>query len=290
MALGAAWKGQLRISLVSVPVEAYSASAPGGGKISLNQLHEKCHSRIRYVKSCPIHGEVPNSEIVSGFEYAKGQYVVIDPDELEKLRTEADRNLDVRAFIKSDVLDPIYYSGKSHYLLPSGKGGDKPYQLLHQAMIEKRVHAVAQVVISKREELVIVRPVGDLLVVNSLLYASQVKDPKTWEHHIPEAQASKQETQLVGQLIEQLTEKKFDMAQFSDTYTEKLRVLIDAKVEGREIVAPTAVKFPESINLLDAIRQSIKQKASPGKKPTLKLRKLTRVAAARRTKERKKTG
>src|SRR5579872_6933565 len=100
MAARASWKGYLRLSLVSVPVQAFTASASGHGKIQLHQIHEECHSRIKYKKTCPIHGEVSNDEIVSGYEYAKGQYVIIDPDELDKLRTESDKAIQISTFVE----------------------------------------------------------------------------------------------------------------------------------------------------------------------------------------------
>src|SRR6516165_9610326 len=114
MAARSSWKGFLKLSLVSIPVKAYTATTSSGGEIHLNQLHAECHSRIQYKKTCPIHGEVKQDQIVQGYEQAKGQYVVIDPDELEKLRTEDDKAIKIDSFIEPGVLDPIYFSGKSY--------------------------------------------------------------------------------------------------------------------------------------------------------------------------------
>src|SRR3954462_3977380 len=124
MALRTSWKGFLRLSLVSVPVKAYSAAASGNGRIHLNQLHETCHSRIRYQKVCPLHGEVTSDEIVSGYEYAKGQYVVIDEDELDKLRTPAERAINIDKFVPFSTIDPLYFDGRAYYLLPDGPVGN----------------------------------------------------------------------------------------------------------------------------------------------------------------------
>src|SRR5689334_10446337 len=120
MALRTSWKGFLRLSLVSVPVRAYSAAATEHGRIHLHQLHDKCHSRIRYQKMCTIHGEVSNQEIVSGYEYAKGQYVVVDDADLEKARTPAERAISIDRFVPPDSIDPFYYDGRGYYLLPDG--------------------------------------------------------------------------------------------------------------------------------------------------------------------------
>src|SRR6185436_12501090 len=111
------WSGFIRFSLVAVPVKAFTAAASGGGDISLNQLHKGCNSRIQYKKTCPVHGEVKAEEIVSGYEFDKGQYVVIDPDEVDKLRTPADKAINVQAFVTPEQFDPRYFNGKHYYLL-----------------------------------------------------------------------------------------------------------------------------------------------------------------------------
>ncbi len=280
MARYSSWKGYLKISLVSVPVKAYTA-ASSAASISLNQLHKECNSRIQYKKTCPVHGEVASDQIVSGYEYAKGQYVIVDTDELEKLRTEKDRSINVNSFVPADKIDPIYQSGKNYYLLPDGPVGQKAYQLIHQAMLEKEVQAVAQVVISKKEELVVVRPIEELLVMTVLNYANEIKEPQSFLDELVKTESSKQELQLTEQLIGALTVEKFELAQFHDLYTEKLTQLIEAKVEGKEIVAPPAGEEPRVINLMDAIQQSLKKTkpAAQAEKPARK------PAASKKTRE-----
>src|ERR1700674_5406928 len=120
MAARSAWKGFLKLNLVTVPVKAFTATSSGGGEIHLNQLHSVCNSRIQYKKTCPIHGEVPSGEIVSGYEYTKGQYVVVDTDEISKLRSEDDKAITIDTFIAPTVIDPVYYTGKTYYLVPDG--------------------------------------------------------------------------------------------------------------------------------------------------------------------------
>src|SRR6185295_5295265 len=143
MAARSLWKGFLKLSLVSVPVKAYSTSSSGGGTITLNQLHAECNSRIQYKKTCPVHSEV--KDIVSGYEYAKDQYVVIDTDELDKLRTEDDKAIRVDVFVTPDAIDSTYLTGKSYYLVPEGPVGPKAYQVIYQAMVDADRNAVAQV-------------------------------------------------------------------------------------------------------------------------------------------------
>src|ERR1022692_3197516 len=132
MAARSSWKGFLKLSLVSVPVKAYTATASEGGGVKLNQLHAGCNSRIKYQKSCPIHGEVSGDQIVSGYEYSKDQYVVIDTAELDKLRTEDSKAITIQEFIHSDALDAMYFSGTTYYLVPDGPVGQRPYAVLHE--------------------------------------------------------------------------------------------------------------------------------------------------------------
>src|SRR6476469_5249762 len=127
MASRSVCKGFLRFSLVAVPVRAYTAAASGGGGIALNQLHSACNSRIQYKKTCPVHGEVKADEIVSGYEFDKGQYVVVDPEEVDKMRSPADKAITVAAFVPPTQFDATYFTGKHYYLLPDGPVGQRTY-------------------------------------------------------------------------------------------------------------------------------------------------------------------
>lgn len=259
-----AFQGSLRISLVSVPVKAYSAAASGSGKIAFHQLHEPCGRRIQYKKFCPIHGQIMQDEIVSGYEFEKDRYVVIDTDELEKLRTERDRSIDIERFVPVSQVDPLFLDGRNYYLVPDGDSGQKPYQLIHQAMSAARVCGIAQVVVSRREELVMVRPEGRLLVMAQLKYAGELKSPESFDGELAEVKGSKQEQDLTSQLIKALTEKTFRLSDYHDVYEERLAALIAAKVKG-ENIAPARESRGDAhvINLMDAIRQSMKQVREP---------------------------
>src|SRR5437667_6860512 len=142
MAARSSWKGFLKLSLVSVPVKAYTATSGGGGEIHLNQLHAECNSRINYKKTCPVHGEVASDQIVSGFEHSKGQYVIVDTDELEKLRTEDDKASSIDTFVPAGTLDPIYSTGKTYYLIPDGPVAKKPYAEHREDVKEINRHAM----------------------------------------------------------------------------------------------------------------------------------------------------
>ncbi len=291
MAARSSWKGYLKLSLVSVPVKAYTATSSASSPISLNQLHEECHSRIKYQKVCPIHGEVSQDEIVSGYEFSKGQYVVIDPAEIDKLRTESDKSVNVTAFVRDDTIDPIYLSGRTYYLVPDGPVGQKAYNLIRHSMAEEGLHAVAQVVLSNKEQVVLVRPMEGVLAMSVLEYKSQVKEPSSVEDEVVETDMSKQEIDLTRQLIESMLDEEFDLGQFHDVYTEKLTELIEAKVAGKELVSPPASHEPGVINLMDALKQSVQQvkppkRAAASEKPAKK----TAASAKQRTTEVKTGG
>lgn len=289
------WKGYLKLSLVSIPVRGYTANK-SGGEIRLNQLHSTCHSRIKYQKVCPIHGEVPKDEIVSGYEFAEDQYVVVDADEIEQLRSERDRAINVDAIIGPRSIDAAYYTDKTYYLVPDGAVGHKPFSLVQKCLAEDDLQAIARVVLFGREELVVVRSVENLLAMTALKYASQVTSPEVLREEIPEPSLDKNELALTKTLLKAFEKRKFNIASYHDEYVEKMRQLIEAKVEGKELVSPPPTEEPKVINLMDALRQSVAaaqgkspKSAAPSREST---KKAVASARARRAKPkgRRKTG
>lgn len=252
------WKGHIRLSLVSIPVKAFTASA-AGKEIRLNQLHEECKSRIRYQKTCPLHGEVPAAEIVKGYEFAKDQYVIIDEDELDALRTESDRAINIDSFVQPEQIDMLYLTGKTYFLAPDGPIGQKPYALLLAAMKEERLFSVAQVVMHGREQLVMLRPLGKLICMEILAFEDQLKKPEDFEGEVEETDFSEDELKLTKTLMEATQKDEFDISQFENVYHDRLRELIDAKIAGKEIVAPPEEHQEQVINLMDALKASVAQ-------------------------------
>jgi len=292
MALRSSWKGYLKLSLVSIPVKAYSAAASGGGEIRLNQLHAECNSRINYKKTCPIHGEVSTDQIVSGYEYSKGQYVIIDTDELDKLRTEDDKAINIDNFVPADAIDSIYASGKNYYLLPDGPVGQKPYAVVQQAMVDLKRNAIAQVVMHGKEQVVLLRPMDGLLSMSILNYDHEITKPATLESELTQQTVEPEELKLAKTLIDASTAKKIDFSRYKDVYTEKLTKLIEAKVAGQEIVAPPVHEQAQIINLMDALRQSVakahvtepaKAAGKPPKKMAASVRKQPAAAKKRKS-------
>jgi DNA end-binding protein Ku len=281
MAARSSWKGYLKLSLVSVPVKAYTASSSGGSPIQLNQLHAECHSRIKYQKTCPIHGEVSSDQIVMGYEFAKGQYVVVDTEEINKLRTEGDKSINVTAFVPTDAIDPIYHSGRTYYLTPDGPVGQKPYALLRQSMADDDVCAIGQVVISNKEQLVLVRPIDNLLAMTVLTYEAEVKQPSAFEDELTDVAAEPEEVKLTKMLVQALTKPEIDLSQFKDVYNEKLTQLITSKVEGKELVSPPAEESPQVINLMEALKASVQQVKVPVKTAAAETKPARKLAASK---------
>lgn len=253
----ASWKGQLRFGLVSFPVQAFNAAVREQGQFHFHMLHAECHRQIHYQKVCPVHGEVAQDEIVSGYEYRKGEFVEIDADELDELRTDSERALTIDAFVEPDTVDAIYDDGRVYYLTPDGKPAAEAYAVLEQAMSRQRREGIGQVVFSGREQLVRLRAVDGVLTMVMLNYAAQVKAPSAAASELPDARASAKNVQLAEQLIEAWTPDDFDFDAYEDRYRQRVKKLIDAKVEGRELVAPEPEEQPKVINLMDALKQSV---------------------------------
>jgi DNA end-binding protein Ku len=278
----ASWKGFIRLSLVSVPVQGFTASAAGETQIALNQLHEGCGARIRYKKVCEVHGEVSNDEIVMGYQYAKDQYAVVDPEELDKLRSEADRSINVDRFVDPATIDPTFFAGKTYYLTPNGRAGEKPYALLHRAMAEENVVGLAQVVISNREQLVALRAIGNLLAISVLQYVDNVRGPDEFEKMLPESDVSAQELKLAKTLIAATRVDEPELQEYRDLYNERLTELVEAKVAGHEVARPPKQAAPPVINLMDALRASLQKRATGA--PKKAARKPAKKAATRKRK------
>ena len=292
MAPRTSWKGFLKLSLVSVPVKAFTANNTAED-VRLNQLHADCHNRVRYKKVCPEHGELKADEIVSGYEFAKDQYVVIEPDELNKLRTESDKSIKIDGFVKPEDVNSIYFAGKTYYLLPDGAAGDKPYGLLHEGMVERDVVAIAQVVIAGREQLVLVRPVDNLLAMTVLSYPKKIKGIDEFSGEYERQDTTKEERALTNTLIDASSIEDFDLQSYRDAYVEKLTQLIQMKVDGEEIVQAPDTEEPKILNLMDALKKSVAEAQSGlGKKaaPSVGKEGGAAAASAKKKSRKKKTG
>lgn len=253
------WDGFIKFNLISVPVKAYTATVSGGGKIGFHLIHKGCNNRIRYKKVCPVHGEVPNDEIVSAYEHARGEYIVVGDDERKELRVENDKAIAIDAFIRPEALDPLYFTERTYYLVPDGKVAQKPYAVLCEAMADDRRYAVAQVVFSGQGRVAVVRPLGRVLAMTLLSYEDQVKKPSSFEDEVSGADVTPEERKLAATLIEAATAKEFDLGRYRDEYTARLTQLLEAKGKGKKVVAAAGHDEPAVINLMDALRRSLDQ-------------------------------
>jgi DNA end-binding protein Ku len=262
------WEGYLRLNLLSIPIKAYSAAVSGRGRIGFNQIHANCGSRIRHVKVCPVHGEVAMNEIVRGFEYAKGQYVVVENNELKKLHDIDEKAISVDVFIPAGSLDAVYYSGRSYYLIPGGKVGEKPFAVLQQVMSKQKREAIAKIVFAGRQQMAAIRPVDNLLAMTLLNYDEQVQKPDRFAGEVPDLHnLSRQEVSLAESLVEATTVKKFDYSVYLDEFESKLTNLIEAKAKGNRITSPRKAEEPAVTNLMDALRKSLQHVQKQTRKP-----------------------
>jgi DNA end-binding protein Ku len=267
-------------------MKAYPAAITSEGDIRLNQLHKDCGSRIKYQKTCPIHGEVPPDSIVLGYEHAKDQYVTLDDEEIDKARSEADKAIKVDKFVKPDTLDPIYQDEKSYYLLPEGPVAQQPYAVVQTAMEQDGVCAVATVVMHGHDQVVLIRPVGRLLLMTMLKHDSEVRKSAEIEELVPAIPVGDKEVEMARTLMRAESVEKLDYSQFRDPHRDKLLALIQAKVAGHEIVAPPQVAAETHvINLMDALRKSVEAaKPAEAEKPKRRWPARSRNRPARRNK------
>lgn len=264
----ASWKGQLKLGLVAVPVLAYNVAARREGEIHFHQLHAACHSRIHYEKVCPIHGEVTKDEIVSGYEFAEDQYVEVRDEELERLRTDKEQSLTIDRFIHPDDLDPIYFDGRAYYLVPEGDEAQEGYAVLRTAIENKGLYGVGQIVLSQREQLVILRPLDGLLAFQMLNYNDQLRSAERFRERVDPRTPPADEVALAEELVEASVSEQFDVDEYEDPYTDKLRTLIKAKMAGAQVVAPPEAEVqPEVISLRDALRRSVDRARSGSAEP-----------------------
>ena len=227
-------------------------------------MHKECNTRVKYQKVCPEHGELTSDQIVKGYEHSKGEYVIIEDDELEKLRTQSDHSINIEGFIPPDAVDPVYHAGRTYYLVPDGTPGQKPYALLHRGMQENGVHALAQVVISGREQLVLLRPIGDLLGLTVLYHHAKVQSSESLREEVVDVEVSDEELALANTLIGASRMQDFDLASYDDRYHTKLTELIRMKVEGQEVVQAEDAEEPKIINLMDALKKSVAEAQKAG--------------------------
>jgi len=257
------WGGSISFGLVSVPVKLTPATR--SKDVSFNQLEAESGARIRLRRVSEQTGEeVPMDQIVKGYEIAKGRYVIVEKDELDAIAPKATRNIEIEDFVDLDEIDPIYFVSP-YYVLPD-KAAVKPYRLLLEAMQELRKVAIGRVVMRGKEHLVAIRPMGDLLCVETMRYADEVI-PVSELGGAPEADLSEKELTMARQLVESLAED-FDADRYENEYREQLMGLIERKAAGEEVVAEPESEEPAKVlDLMAALEASLQRSGNSGALP-----------------------
>jgi len=266
MAARATWKGFLKISLVNIPIKVFPATE-SSGTISFNQLHGECQTRIQQKRWCPqCNREVPISEIVKGYEFEKGRYVIMSEEDFDQVRPESTRVIDLVQFADAAAIDPMYVD-RTYYLAPDGGMASEAFAVMREGMVGKA--AVGKVALYGREYLVAIQPRENGLVMYTLRHASEVRSMGAIDElkTVP-AKIKPDEVKLARAVIGNF-ETGGDLTQYKDEYQAELRKMIDAKVAGEDIVAPAEEEAPKVVNLMEALRQSL-ERVSTTKKRTAK--------------------
>lgn len=254
------WKGHLAFGLISIPLKLFAAAR--GERVSFNQLHNVCHSRLKQPLFCPVcNRNVERSEIVKGYEYDKDQYVLFSEEELDKLEPPSARLMEIVEFIKFNEIDPLYFDS-SYYITPE-EPGLKAYTLLMKAMQELGYGAIARITMHGREHTVIIRPNSKGLTLHTMFYASEIRAAESVA--TDKVEIKDQEKKLAEQLIESLA-SPFQPEKYRDDYSDKVRAMIDAKLKGQEVTQTPQPQLAPVIDLMEALKKSLAAKSAPAAK------------------------
>jgi DNA end-binding protein Ku len=287
MAARPTWKGFLKISLVNIPVRVFPAT-DSAATISFNQLHGECQTRIQQKRWCPkCEREVPLSEVVKGYEFEKGRYVVMDEEDLAKVRPESTRVIDLVQFTPVEAIDPIYVE-RPYYLAPDGQMALEAFAVIREGMAGKA--GIGKLALYGREYLVAVQPREKGLVMFTMRRSNEVRSMDAIEEleNVP-AKVKPEEIKMAKQVIGNF-EGQLDLTEYRDAYQDELQRIIDAKIAGQEVVATEEQAPPKVVNLMDALRQSLDRVSSTKKKSAkvAEIEKPAKAAKAAPVKEKKR--
>ena len=244
-------KTTIAFSLVSVPISMYTATQDSD--ISFNQLHEADGQRVRYKKVCGHCGqEVKSEDIVKGYEYAENQYITVTEDDLEKIKTEKDKSIQILHFANINQISPTYFD-KSYYAVPE-VGGEKAFELLRSALMEEQKIAIGKTVMGDKENLIAIIPREDGMLIQTMLFQDDIKElPKTYN----KPEISQEELNMAKTLINSMN-TPFNAENYKDEYQEKLKDLIETKIQGKEIIDQKEDNN-KIIDLMEALKQSVEK-------------------------------
>ncbi|HXL68117.1 MAG TPA: Ku protein [Xanthobacteraceae bacterium] len=255
MASRAYWSGQIRLSLVSIPVDVLPATQ-SGAKISFHQIHKPSGARVRYQKMVPGKGPVENDEIVKGYELDKGKYVLLSDAEIDKIKLAAKKTIDLVQFVDLNEIDPAFFE-RPFFVLPEEDSDAEAFVVLRDALRKKKKMGLGQIVIRGKGSVVAIRAFGKGMMLETLRYAGELKKSDTVFKAIPDLKPAADLVDLAEELIERKA-KKFVASAFVDTYEKALHELIDAKAEHRQV---RDIEEPQQsakvIDLMEALRKSV---------------------------------
>jgi DNA end-binding protein Ku len=262
------WSGRIRLALVSIPVELYTATK-SSSRISFNQIHKPSGKRIRYEKVVPGLGPVDPEDIVKGYEIDKGKYVLLTDEEIDEVKLEAKKSIDLTQFVDEHAIDPIYFD-RPFFVMPAADDEDaaEAYAVLGEALKKTKKVGLGQLVIRGQSSIVALRATDGGIMMETLRYADEVQKPQTYFRDLPKASVDKDLVGLAEELIERKS-AKFDPAAFKDSYTDALREVIDAKAQHRKV---RQIEEPQQsakvIDLMQALKRSVGKegRASDGKR------------------------
>jgi len=251
------WKGHLTFGLVSFPIRLFSAAR--GETISFNLLHQEDHSRIKQVTYCQAEDKpVPRTDLVKGYEYEKDHYVVIDEEDIKKVAPKTAKVMEILEFVKADQVDPIYLES-SYYVAPD-EGGEKPYALLFQALRESKYYALAKVAMHNREHIIVLRPGAKGILSHTMYFQDEIRQVE--EFRTDTSLVKDKELEMAKMLIASL-EADFEPQKYHDEYRLNLQRMIEAKIEGKKIVAAPTEHVAPVIDIMEALKRSLAEKRKP---------------------------
>jgi DNA end-binding protein Ku len=263
------WQGNLRLSLVSCPVALYGA-ASRSSDVSFHLLNPETNNRIRMIPTDPDTGPVERADLVKGYEISKNHYVVLNNDELDAVKLETTKNIEIDRFLDEKDIDRLYWN-VPYYLLPGEKGGVEAYTVIRQALAETGRIALGRVVMHGRERLVALEPRDKGIIAYTLRMGDEVVSPKDAFADIPAAHPGKQMVEIARKIIEQ-QEGPFEPEKFEDRYENALRDLIRRKEKGEKLITAEPVEDDNVIDLMEALKKSLKTKGGAGNAPKRKAR------------------
>jgi DNA end-binding protein Ku len=252
------WKGHLRLSLVSIPVEIYNA-VDSASDISFNQIHKPTGKRVNYQKIVKGVGPIENADIVKGYEIDKDQYVIIEPEELDAIKLESKKTIDLQEFVDLKEIDPRFFE-RPYYMVPGDDLAAEGYTVIRDALAKKGKAGVGQVTMSGREYLVAVSAIGKGLVMEILRYPNELRPAESYFNDLPTGKADAEMVSLAGELIDRKA-AEFKPEKYTNTYALALKALVEKKAKGQKIVTAPESEPPRGnvINLMDALRKSVER-------------------------------